>query len=291
MPVRSPKLILVLTASTLALAACGQKADEAAPPASSQEVASAGAGATRDAAGPVIDRAIAPGVAFSFDYAFILPAKAISSVQRDHAAACAKLGANRCRVTGVSYDQPYEGEVSARMDFLLAPDLAQAFASDGIAAVESAEGTLDKASVAGENAGGQIMLSQQDSAAVEAEIKRIEARLVAKGLTGDERAELQQQLGALREQLRGNSQQRRNLEQSIATTPVKFTYASESILAGKGTFAKAAGASLTSMGALASFLLLLAGTFGPWVGLIAAIWFGWTRLRRKGLPAEPAVHG
>ena len=91
----------------------------------------------------------------------------------------------------------------------------------------------------------------------------------------------------MREQLRGNALQRKGLEQSIATTPVTFAYTSESILAGKGTFGKAAGASLTSMTALGSFLLLLTGTLGPWAALIALGWFGWTRLRRKPAPAEP----
>ncbi|MBS3931138.1 MAG: DUF4349 domain-containing protein [Sphingomonadales bacterium] len=272
---------LTALAAVVVLSACSaEKSEEAAAPAAAEAVAN-------DATGPTIDRSIAPGVAFTFDYAFTLPAKAITGVQREHTAACARLGPSRCRVTGMAYDQPREGEVSARLDFLLAPDLAQAFASDAIGAVEKADGVLDNAKVAGENAGETIKLSQADSAGIEAEVKRIEARLAAKGLSGSERVELQQQLAALREQLRGNAQQRKGLEQSIATTPVTFAYSSEGILAGKGTFSKAAGASLTSMSALGSFLLLLLGTLGPWVALIALVWFTWTRLRRRLSPVEP----
>lgn len=280
---RVPSMPLTALAAVLVLSACSaEKSEEAAAPVAAEAVAN-------DATGPTIDRSIAPGVAFTFDYAFTLPAKAIPGVQREHAAACARLGSNRCRVTGMAYDQPREGEVSARLDFLLAPDLAQAFASDAIGAVEKADGVLDNAKVAGENAGETIKLSQADSAGIEAEVKRIEARLAAKGLSGSERVELQQQLAALREQLRGNAQQRKGLEQSIATTPVTFAYSSEGILAGKGTFSKAAGASLASMSALGSFLLLLLGTLGPWAALIALVWFTWTRLRRRLSPVEP-VH-
>ncbi|MBS3928316.1 MAG: DUF4349 domain-containing protein [Sphingomonadaceae bacterium] len=278
---RVPSMPLTALAAVVVLSACSaEKSEEAAAPAAAEAVAN-------DATGPTIDRSIAPGVAFTFDYAFTLPAKAITGVQREHTAACARLGPSRCRVTGMAYDQPREGEVSARLDFLLAPDLAQAFASDAIGAVEKADGVLDNAKVAGENAGETIKLSQADSAGIEAEVKRIEARLAAKGLSGSERVELQQQLAALREQLRGNAQQRKGLEQSIATTPVTFAYSSEGILAGKGTFSKAAGASLTSMSALGSFLLLLLGTLGPWVALIALVWFTWTRLRRRLSPVEP----
>lgn len=281
---RVPSIPLTALATVLLLSACSEKkSEEASVPAAAEE------SVAHDATGPQIDRSIAPGVAFTFDYAFILPAKAITGVQREHAAACARLGPSRCRVTAMAYDQPHEGEVSARLDFLLAPDVAQAFASDAIGAVEKADGKLDNAKVAGENAGDAIKLSQADSAGVEAEAKRIEERLAAKGLTGSERVELQQQLSGFREQLRGNAQQRKGLEQSIATTPVTFAYSSEGILAGKGTFGKAAGASLTSMSALGSFLLLLVGMLGPWAALIALGWLGWTRLRRKPVPVEPVT--
>lgn len=280
---RVPSMPLTALTAVLMLSACStERSEEATPPAAAEAVA-------HDATGPTIDRSIAPGVAFTFDYAFTLPAKAITGVQREHAAACARLGSSRCRVTGMAYDQPHEGEVSARLDFLLAPDVAQAFASDAIGAVEKADGKLDTAKVAGENAGDAIKLSQADSAGIEAEVQRIEERLATKGLSASERVDLQQQVAALREQLRSGAQQRKGLEQSIATTPVTFAYASEGILAGKGTFSKAAGASLTSMSALGSFLLLLLGTLGPWAALIALGWLGWTRLRRKPASVEP-VH-
>lgn len=281
---RVPFMPLTALTTILLLSACsGEKSEEASAPAAAEQ------SVAHDATGPTIDRSIAPGVAFTFDYAFTLPAKAITGVQREHTAACARLGPSRCRVTGMAYDQPREGEVTARLDFLLAPDVAQAFASDAIGMVEKADGTLDNAKVAGENAGEAIKLSQADSAGIESEVKRIEERLAAKGLANSERVELQQQLANLREQLRSGAQQRKGLEQSIATTPVTFAYSSEGILAGKGTFSKAAGASLTSMSALGSFLLLLLGTLGPWAALIALGWLGWTRLRRKPAPAEPVL--
>jgi Domain of unknown function (DUF4349) len=245
-----------------------------------------------DPAGPDIGRAVAPGVAFAYSYAFTLPAKAISGVQQDHAAACAKLGTSRCRVTGMSYEQPDEDRVSARMDFLLAPDIAHSFGSAGVALVEQAEGKLENASVNGENAGEQIELSQQDSAGIEAEAQRIEARLAAKGLTARERAELQYQLGTLREQLRGNAQTRQSLEKTIATTPVSFAYASEGLIGGSGSFGKAASASWSSLETMLAFLTLIAGIALPWlllIGLIVVIGRSpaMRRLFGKTPPAEP----
>ena len=232
-----------------------------------QEAAAAGA--------PDIGGAVAPGVAFRYDYTFTLPGKAISQVQQQHAQACQKLGPSRCRVTGMAYDQPGEDRVSARLDFLLAPDVAHAFGNEAVAAVEAAEGKLDNASVTGENAGDAIKLSQQDSAANEAEIARIEARLAAKGLTAAERTELQQQLAALRNQQAGLAQDRRAKEAAIASTPVSFTYSSQGILSGQGTFGKAASASWSSAESMLSLALLVLGVALPWVLLIGGVVLLW----------------
>ncbi len=263
---RSFPMPLIALSAALMLSACGEK---------KSKEAAANQSATAESAGPAISGVVAPGVAFRYDYAFTLPGKAISQVQQQHAAACQNLGPSRCRVTGIAYDQPGEDQISARLDLLLAPDLAHRFANEGIAAVERAEGKLDNAHVTGENAGDAIKLSQSDSAANDAEIARIESRFAAKGLTSAERVELRQQVAMLREQQRGQAQDRKVKEASIASTPVVFNYASESILSGKGTFAKAAGASLSSVQSLMAFMALLLGVALPWLLLIGATVLLW----------------
>ena len=68
-------------------------------------------------------------------------------------------------------------KANGQMDFLLAPDFAQRFSAEGTSAVEAASGKLDRAAVNGEDAGTAIALSQSSSAAIEAEVARLEARL------------------------------------------------------------------------------------------------------------------
>ncbi len=280
----------IFIGTALTLTACSKAEDTASTSSdAATEAAADGASAANEAAGPDIGGVVAPGVAFTYDYAFTLPAKAISGVQRDHAAACERLGTGRCRVTGMRYDQPGEDRVEAGLDFLLAPDLAHRFASEGIVAVERAEGKLDNAQVNGENVGDAITLSQQDSAALQAEISRIEARLKAKGLTRDERAELSHRVEGMRDQLRGQAGDRRAKEAQLATTPVRFAYTSEGLIGGSGTFGKAASASLGSLGSALSFLMLLAGIALPWIGLIALLVLGWRLIKRRATsPQEPS---
>jgi Domain of unknown function (DUF4349) len=280
-----PRSLVALSIPALLLAGCGQEKSAEAP---AQDAAST-ANSTAES-GPGISGVVAPGVAFRYDYAFTLPGKSISQVQQQHAAACQRLGPNRCRVTGMSYDQPGEDRVSARLDFLLAPDLAHSFGNEAISVVEKAEGKLENASVQGENAGDAIRLSQSDSAAIQAEIARLEARLAAKGMANAERVELQQQVAALREQLRGQAADRKSNEAAIATTPVSFAYASEGIMAGSGTFAKAASASWMSMESLIAFLSLVLGVTLPWILAIGGgVWIV-RKLRKNPKPAlEPAA--
>ena len=285
---RLPRTALIaFVTPALLLSACSAEKAQDSEPASSEAASSTAESSAADAAGPGIGGAVAPGVAFTYAYAFTLPAKAVSSVQREHAAACERLGASRCRVTGMSYEQPGSEDVSARLDLLLAPDLAHRFASEGIAAVERAEGKLDHASVNGENAGDAIKVSQADSAAIQAEVERLQARLAAKGLTSAERVELQQQVAELTGLLRGQAADRKAKEASIATTPVTFSYSSEGLLAAGNTFGKAAGASLNSIEAALALVTLAAGVVLPWALLIGLIVLAWRGLRRRNTPAVP----
>lgn len=253
------------------------------------DAAASAADASKNQAGPDIGGAVTPGVAFTFDYAFTLPSKAIASVQREHAASCEKLGVTRCRVTGMSYEQVKHDEVSAKLDFLLAPDIAHRFASDGITAVEAADGKVANASAKGENAGDAITMSQRDSAGLTAEVERIEARLKAGGLSKGERVELTRRVEDLRQQLRGEEQMRRGKEASIASTPVSFAYSSEGLLGSNGSFGKAAIVSLGSLENMLALLILVLGYALPWLLLVGAALLIWRFIQAKRLLARLAA--
>ena len=106
---RHPSYVLFATAGLLVLAGCSKGEDQpaetteaaadaaqpaTAAPAAREAVRAAG---SNDAAQvPDISQAAAPGVAFSYRYAFALPAKAIAGVQQEHAATCERLGPARC---------------------------------------------------------------------------------------------------------------------------------------------------------------------------------------------------
>ncbi len=247
-----------------------QDAAEAASDAANEPITSRTGGAVfnKPAAG---SPSAAPGVAFQYQYDFRVPGERIEAVQDEHAAACETLGLSRCQITGLSFNQSENGYPEGRLEFLLDPAIARKFGRDAIASVEKAEGVLASSKVSGENVGSEIASSQVRSAGIEAEVKRIEARLAGKGLAEDERVELRRRAEELREMLRSEKAQRREGEARLATTPVMFSYSGNMGIGGSAAFGDAWSASTKSMATMLSLLLMLAGVMLPWLLPIAAI--------------------
>lgn len=291
------KMSLIIALPLLAaVAACGQKADEApataetvamaeeeapaaqkaegaaeaAADASNEPIASKGGGAVFSKPATV-SPSVAPGVAFQYQYDFRVPGEKIEAVQDEHAAACETLGLSRCQITGLNFSQSENGYPTGRMEFLLDPAIARKFGRDAIASVEKAEGVLATSNVSGENVGAEIASSQVRSAGMEAEVKRIEERLAGKGLANDERVELRRRAEELRDIMGSEKESRRTGEKRIATTPVAFNYSGNMGIGGSGAFGDAWSASTNSMTSMLGLLLMLAGVVLPWLLPIGAV--------------------
>lgn len=234
-------------------------------------------------AGPDIAVTAAPGVAFSYRYAFALPSQAIAGAQEGHAQACEKLGVARCRVTGMRYQLLGENDVQAMLALKLDPALARAFGRNGIAAIEAAKGQLVDAEITGTDAAAAIAAAQTDRAAQDAEVERIDdtsARSVgaaARGALEQQRAETRQRaLAAAREAAEGRA--------SLAATPVTFEYRSGAAIRGFDPSAPLTSALDTGVASAQMTLAAMLGLFaifGP-PALVALLgWLAWRALRRR----------
>lgn len=280
------KMKLLSGAMALALVGCSEAGTDNRFDDDRAAEASSAAGA------PDVGLTAAPGVAFSYAYAFRIDDDRIARVQEQHAAACEALGAARCRITGLRYRLIRESEVEAQLAFALDPALARQFGRDALASVEKAQGVLAEARIGGDDVGTQIGDSQRRSADLSGEVARIEARLAKGGLGDRERTELQEQLAGLRERLAGERTMRRDGEARLAMTPMVFDYVGTGGLPGIGygnPFSDAANMLLRSGSLLLSFMLVVGAALLPWVAAGALLLLLWRSMPMRALRARLAL--
>jgi len=248
------------------------------------------AAADRAVQAPGIAPSAAPGVAFNYKYAFRLPGERIAAVQEEHAQACEKLGVARCRITGMYYHLNGERDVEARLEFKLDPAIARGFGKEGIAAVTHADGRLVTSEITGTDAGSAIDAVNRSRADQEEALKKIEAQLAKPDLGGRERVELQRQAQQIREAMAAGKAEKEEKQESLAKTPMTFSYESGNAAPG---VRRALSDGFANLVAALEWMLLAAITLLPWLllaGLGLLIWrrFGRRRPAPSAAEAPPA---
>lgn len=233
---------------------------------------------------PGISVTAAPGVAFNYRYNFRLPAERVGEVQEQHAAACEKLGVDRCRITGMLYRLINDRDREAMLAFKLDPALARQFGKDGIEAVNRAEGMLTESEITGEDAGSEIAAATRTVGQLEEDLRRIEEQLTRAGPRSSDRAELQAQAAQLREAIRSTRTTRAERQESLARTPVVFRYGSGDLAPGSdrgwqvGNALRQSGDNLSwAFAVMISVLIFLA----PWLLLGGLVWWVVRQVRRR----------
>ena len=264
---RRSLLLLMLPTVPIALSSCSDADRQAGG--SPENVRPVDAVTEEMPASPDISVSAAPGVAFNYRYAFSLPSTRIAAVQEEHAQACEKLGLSRCRITGMRYRLVSEQRVEAMLVFKLDPAIARQFGKAGIDAVNRVEGQLVDSEITGHDAGAAIKTANRNVAQLTDDLRRIEEQLARKGLPAVERDRLQSEAQRLRQAMRASQDARSEQEESLATTPMTFTYESETGRPSIGDAVKNAGDMfLTSI----SYLLIVLITLLPWLVLTAIAW-------------------
>jgi hypothetical protein len=246
---------------------------------------------------PAIGPNAAPGVAFNYRYAFRLPGGRISAIQEQHAAACERLGLDRCRITGMRYRLVNEDDVEAMLAFKLDPAIARQFGKNGIDLVTRSEGMLVDSEISGEDAGAEIAAATRSEAQYREDLERIEQQLARGNLKSEERAELQAQATRLRESIRAVRANRADRQESLAKTPVVFNYGSGDLVPGfddRSPIRSALERAGDNFIAGIATLLVISLSLLPWL-LVALLLFWLYRhfirgaIRRLGAdaPAEP----
>jgi hypothetical protein len=238
-----------------------------------------------DSAGaPGVNVTAAPGVAFNYRYAFQLPSGRVAAAQEAHAAACEKLGIQRCRITGMRYRLVGQKDIEAMLALRLDPTVARAFGKQATDVVAQAEGLLIDQEISGEDVGTRIKSNARGISQLRSELEKIESQLATLRTTDPHRGELVARADELRREIASLDQSRGTDEEALAGTPMIFQYGSGDVLPELDTRSPIRNALHTAAGSfttMISFVLLLLALALPWVALAA---FGWrivTLLRRR----------
>jgi hypothetical protein len=282
-----------LPLSILLLAsACGQESRQPSTRTDSMPASnSADASVEEEAGPPGIGVTAAPGVAFNYRYNFRLPADRVGQVQEQHAAACEKLGVDRCRITGMVYRLINDRDREGMLAFKLDPAIARQFGKDGIEAVTRAEGMLTESEITGEDAGSEIAAATRTVGQLEEDLRNVEEQLARAGPRSSDRAELQAQAAQLREAIRSTRTIKAERQESLARTPVVFRYGSGDLAPGSdrgsqvGKALRQSGDNLANAFAVMIVVLIF---LAPWLLLAALAWWVLRLVRRRFGRAGPA---
>ena len=217
------------------------------------------------------------GVAFDYSYDLALPSSRISDLQEEHARACERLGATRCRITGLRYTVGQQGNVSASLSVKIAAPLARAFGRAGVKQAESVGATLTGANISGTDVATAAAATATERTDVAAERVRIDRELARVDLSPRERAELRQQQAAAQSQATAAAATASEQRESLANTPMSFDYTT-----GRGTglvdrLQDAGDTALGSIGLTVTALLWVLAALGPPLLVILLAFLVWRR--------------
>jgi hypothetical protein len=217
------------------------------------------------------------GVAFDYSYDLTLPSSRISDLQEEHARACERLGATRCRITGLRYTVGRQGDVSANLSVKIAAPLARAFGRAGVKQAESVGATLTGADISGTDVATAAAATATERTDVAAERARIDRELARVDLSPRERAELRQQQAVAQGQATAAAATASEQRESLANTPMSFDYTT-----GRGTglvdrLQDAGDTALGSIGLTVTALLWVLAALGPPLLVILLVFLVWRR--------------
>ncbi len=276
----------IVAAAFLLLTACGSQERQT----TSEDLHTSD---SQEAIAPGVDVTAAPGVAFNYRYAFRLPSNRISRVQEEHAAACERLGLEKCRITGMRYRLVNQKDIQAMLALRLDPRIARQFGKQATEVVTRAEGMLVDQEITGEDVGSRIAGANRTEAQLREELARIEAELarpvpMMRGNVAPQAAVDRQSLlnraVEIRQQLGSVTERRGADEEALAGTPMVFNYGSGSVVPGfdvrsplRDAFQSAADNFISGL----AMILVLLVTLVPWAFLAALLIWLYRLARRR----------
>ena len=286
------KLIFLVAAGSLALAACGEAGDdhsaedavEAAADSSAASEMAAPAGAGSDIATPL--PANLPKIAYDYGLAFTLPAEDVGTLMRRHASQCEQQGPASCRIVGIELTgSPRDEDVRGTLRLAVASSHARAVG----ALLEREAGEMDAeqtgATIGSEEVSKQIVDAEARIDAREELRDRLRETLRTRRGSVRELVEAERQVAQVNEEIDAARSWLAETKGRVAMSSLTVDYRSEAGI-GSGFLRPLAGvfgAAGTILGYVLAALLLVGLVLAP---IAALVWGGRAINRRFARAAD-----
>lgn len=254
----------------------------AAPP--PPPVAPAAPGATPRALATTV-----PRIAYSYGYAFRLPASAVATVQERHLELCRSLGAARCRVVGLHRGTGEDGAAAASLELQVAAAIADPFGRRLVALAAGAGGEAIERTVSTEDLSRQMVDSEARIRTREVLIRRLTWLLETRSGNIQQAVEAERAINTAQEELEAARAWLADMRSRVAMSDLSIEYRVTAAASpeARGPLAR----SVANVGDLfvesVAALVLVVGALLPWLALLGLVFLAVRAIRRRG-EAAPA---
>ena len=239
------------------------------------------------AEGPGTGITVRAGIALQYAYRYQLPAAGIAAAQERHAAACERLGPDRCRITALQYRVDGPHRIAATLDVALAPAIARAYGRAATAAIVAAQGRLVETEIGSTDAGTAAADAVRQRSEATTRLTELNRRLADPRVRAEERTIIATEASALRERIDTASATVGTAATALAATPMHIVYDAGDLVRGFDRAAPlrdAFGSALDRLIAGLALLVTLIVTLLPWAAAVALGLWLWRRYLRRWFP-------
>ena len=231
-----------------------------------------------------------PQIAYSYSYAFRVPADRIAGVQERHADMCLKLGNNTCRIVSMDRDGSEGDYASGTLQIAVAADRARAFGQSLAKVTEGAGGEQTGASISGEDLSKQIVDTEARLRARRVLRDRLMEVLETRRGSVAELVEAERSVAQVNEEIDQAQSWLAEMRQRVALSVMTIDYRSDAPSEGGFTdpIRTAIGSFGTIIGAVIGILITVLAVAIP-LGLVGGLVWGGRRYYKRHWRREDEV--
>lgn len=175
-------------------------------------------------------------LAYSYNYGYELPAKAVSPTMQAHAKTCMEAGPNICQVLNSNTSGGHNNYASAQLRLRAEPEWLKTFSNEMSESVKEAKGKMVNSNVSAEDLTRSILDTDARLKAQKTLRTRLEGLLETRDAKLPDLLALERELARVQGEIESQTTRLNVLKKRVSMSVVNINYQSESVAVSGGTF-------------------------------------------------------